>query len=372
MNDNQCKELQEYIETIELPFEDGNTKTYQKISMLEVPYLAAGAAAIVEELRRVSLNNKDIFVGINTSGKGKMTAFKDGSGFMGSLRENGKWVGQEHFFPLDSSELMGSQIPLLASIAAVAITVGEFEKQIVDIQTRLEEIKSMLRFKEDSEIEACCEMLLEALKKYKDGRDRLDSIEKYKGVAIQKILYYKKLILSKCALKKTNKEDVDEVLGLLEYYVFSLRVYALASFLEVIYSREFDHGDIMSAKEGVYKKAQEYFSITQSVQLFIEKHKKSIERKTASGVDIGVSILEAIITKGKSVGYSAITSPGEMFGGVVAEVKTTKDTTRLNKIQGNFSSEGVGLKRFDYLDQIMNEKYGFLIDEEYLYLAPLK
>lgn len=371
MAEEKTRELQEYIETIDLSFEGVGTKPYWKIGLLEFPYLAAGTATIVEELRRNSIKSKDIFEGINLTGKGEMTAFKDGTGFMGTLRENGKIVGQEHFFKLDVSSTMGSELPLLGAIAAIAITVGEFEKQIIDIQNKLEEIKSMLRFKEDSEIEAACEMLLEFLRKYKDGRDRLDAIEQYKGVAVQKILYYKKMILGKCSCKRVKKEDIDEVLGILEYYLFSLRVYSLASFLEIIYAKDFDHEDIVKAKEAVRKKAQEYYSISKSVQELIEKYKKEAGKKANWGVDLTFAMIEMLVNKGSVPVYSIASSPGERVGEAVGAIKAFNDEVRLKQINMSIDSKGVGLKRFDYLDTIMNEKYGFLIDEEYLYLPPV-
>ena len=250
----------EYFPSIYLE-EQHNITQFRKIPLSGVPALGTAFEPLAAAFQNV------VNGGGTTSGfykvtipKGtKLSEFRDGSGYLGSvLTENGAvGGGQARLNPLVCNPTM----------LFMAVALANLDRKLDVIQEMQQELLDYLIQKERSELKGDLNFLSDIMNNYKFNWNN----EKYKSgnhikvldikqAAERKIDFYREQIVLKVNKKSFihSDQDVIKQLGKIQSefkdYQLALYLYSFSSFLEVMLMENFDHPYL----NGIEKKIEEY------------------------------------------------------------------------------------------------------------------
>ncbi len=306
---------------------------------------------------------------------GHLAAFKDGSGFLGSvLKENGAvGGGQARINPLILN-------PTMLFVAASLLSL---DKKLDRIQQTQQDILSFLVQKERAEVKGSLQFLNDLMNTYKyNWNNENFKSENYGQVlsirkeADQKIPLYREQIMTQIGKKsflrssqdvKRQLEDVKQKLG---DYQMSVYLFAFASYLEVLLLENFDKAFLDQIVAGIEKRAYQYRELYTQCYDKIERHESaSIQSQLLKGIANVEKIAGQTIAKVPVISKSQIDEnlieAGEKIH-KVREEKSDETLAMLSEVQSSYVHPFV--ENLNKLNDLYNQPLKIVFDKENLYI----
>lgn len=213
---------------------------------------AMSAATIMETVKTMS-STKGLYRCVFPTGvSGELAMAKDGSGYLGTILNNGI-VGQARWVPAEGMSAMMAINPVTLATAGVLLSINQKMDQLQETE---QEILSFLQQDKEAELEGAVRSLSDIMKAYKFNSDnavwktsQLTIVSDIKRRAEQNIVFYKKEInrlLGKQTLfhgaQKASKLN-EQVKKNFQYYRLGVYLAAYSSFIEMLlggnYSSEY-------------------------------------------------------------------------------------------------------------------------------------
>lgn len=274
---------------------DGKTLS---VPIAQLSALGAGAASLIPALRTVT-QSADIgvpgglFKLLNDTGSGLKQA--KGGFYWGATAESK--MGQ--FEQVGSvSYSSKTTFPINPSAMMMAVALASIEKQLSNIEEMQKQILSFLETEKESEIEADVETLVNVINKYKYNWDNEQYIRnnhklildiqrtaRKNMIAYQKsvadIVNSKKIVIAQSLVKST----LNDLLKKFKYYRLSLYCYAMASYLEIMLSKNFREEYVAEIRSEIEKNAFTYRKIFNQCSAYLEKlTTSSVETNVMKGI----------------------------------------------------------------------------------------
>lgn len=356
-----------------------------KISLSELSALGVGFASLPETFRTVTqtVDAEGLYRCVFPDGvTGKLAAFKNGSGNLGTIMDGNNIVGQAHWIKADS-QVMTTTIPYNPTVLFMAMALMSIDKKLDKIQETQKEILRFLELDKESQIRGDLNTLTEILNNYKYNWDnelykksKLDLVQHVKRTASGNIDFYQNKISAGSAKKKgihisKNAESLlTELDSLFKNYQLSLYIYAFAYFLEVMLMENFDKQYLDSVASELEKRSIEYRTLYSDCYEHIDEYTKStIEAhllKTASTVGkfTGETIAKIPLISKTQLDESLIAA-GE-FINKVGDEKAEKTMERY--IENRDSGVEVFIDNINTVNRLHNKPVELLFDNENVYL----
>ena len=389
MNVSSNLKAENQIATIEHIFsaseKEAVLKGHIKISLSELSALGVGFASLPETFRTVTqtVDAEGLYRCVFPDGvTGKLAAFKNGSGNLGTIMDGNNIVGQAHWIKADS-QVMTTTIPYNPTVLFMAMALMSIDKKLDKIQETQKEILRFLELDKESQIRGDLNTLTEILNNYKYNWDnelykksKLDLVQHVKRTASGNIDFYQNKISAGLAKKKgihisKNAESLlTELDNLFKSYQLSLYIYAFAYFLEVMLMENFDKQYLDSVASELEKRSIEYRTLYSDCYEHIDEYTKStIEAhllKTASTVGkfTGETIAKIPLISKTQLDESLIAA-GE-FINKVGDEKAEKTMERY--IENRDSGVEVFIDNINAVNRLHNKPVELLFDNENVYL----
>ena len=284
-------------------------KDHTKFSFSEISTLGVAFSSLLETFRTVTqtVDADGLYRCVFPDGvTGKLAAFKDGSGNLGTIMDGNNIVGQAHWIKADS-QVMTTTIPYNPTVLFMAMALMSIDKKLDKIQETQKEILRFLELDKESQIRGDLNTLTEILNNYKYNWDnelykksKLDLVQHVKRTASGNIDFYQNKIIASSAKKKgihVNKNAESllvELDNLFKNYQLSLYIYAFAYFLEVMLMGNFDKQYLDNVASEIEKRSIDYRTLYSDCYQHIDEYTKST---------IEANLLKSASTVGKFTGY---------------------------------------------------------------------
>ena len=264
---------------------DGKKEKRAKIPVESLLNLGAVGAALAGVAAKIPTYGK-LYTIANGAPGFALKAAKDGT-YWGALKNAS---GVSKMAKLKSATPAMTASSCVAAFAVIAV-VTIVEHQIGTIIKTQKEILSFLQNEKQSSIEGDVKMLNEIINKYSCGYENERFIQSnhiiivdIKRKALANLSFYKKefdkfLASKNHASFSTNfQKQVDDLLRNFKYYRLSAYCYALASFLDVVFSCETSEEYLNQTKQSIDEVIDEYKKIyDKCIDKVDEKSKKLVE-----------------------------------------------------------------------------------------------
>ena len=277
---------------------DISSKKTMSIPIAQLSLLGAGVQSLIPALNTVTQSTDigasgGLYRLLNDGGNGLKQAK---GGFLWGATQESK-MGK--FTQVDSvTQTVKTTMPIDPTKMMMAVALASIEKQLDDIKETQRQILLFLETEKESEIEADVETLVSVINKYKYNWDneqyirsnhklildiqrtaRKNMISYQKTVA--DILNSNQLIVAQSAVKST----LNDLLKKFKYYRLSLYSYALASFLEIMLSKNFKEEYVAEIKSEIEKQSFDYRELYDKCSAHLEKMTtSSIETNVMKGI----------------------------------------------------------------------------------------
>lgn len=286
------------------PKQDLATKSNIKVPLTE---LAMGSAVFAHLANgfNVFANTTEVQSGVlyrftSRGYCGGPTPLKDGSGFLSTVSKQGEGIiGQGAYVPVDGAESLASSAVAFDPITlAIAIALVEVNRKLDAIQATQEEIFEFMKEDKRSEIRGDAKMLSDALNNFKFNSDnsawrstRHQSLLDIKRRSEQHIEFYRALVEKKILkrgflnLDKDIAKKTGDLIDSLSQYQSALYLLGFSTFLDVVFSENFDHAyleNVMLKLENYRRKYSQLYSDV--YQQLNEALSSSAEGKLIGGI----------------------------------------------------------------------------------------
>lgn len=359
-------------------------KDYTKFSFSEFSALGVAFSSLTETFRTVTqtADADGLYRCVFPDGvTGKLAAFKDGSGNLGTIMDGNNIVGQAHWIKADS-QVMTTTIPYNPTVLFMAMALMSIDKKLDKIQETQKEILRFLELDKESQIRGDLNTLTEILNNYKYNWDnelyktsKLDLVQHIKRSASGNIDFYQNKISAGSIKKKgihinKNAESLlTELENLFKNYQLSLYIYAFAYFLEVMLIENFDEQYLDNVASEIEKLSIDYRTLYSNCYEHIDEYTKStIEAqllKSASTIGklSGETIAQIPLISKTQIDESLIAA-GE-FLNRVGDEKAEKSIERY--IENRDSGVEVFIHNINMVNQLHNKPVKMLFDRENMY-----
>ena len=362
---------------------DISSKKTMSIPIAQLSLLGAGVQSLIPALNTITQSTEigvpgGLYRLLNDGGNGLKQS--KGGFFWGATKESkmGKLT------QVDSvTQTVKTTMPIDPTKMMMAVALASSEKQLDDIKETQRQILLFLETEKESEIEADVETLVSVINKYKYNWDneqyirsnhklildiqrtaRKNMISYQKTVA--DILNSNQLIVAQSAVKST----LNDLLKKFKYYRLSLYSYALASFLEIMLSKNFKEEYVAEIKSEIEKQSFDYRELYDKCSIHLEKMTtSSIETNVMKGIGNasravggflgGISFLKGSVDNYlKDSGDSLTKNANEIEAGTVAQFKEVSSP-----------NTKVFVDRMDDIIQIYNHTEVIYFDQNLIYLV---
>lgn len=360
-------------------------KDHTKFSFSEISTLGVAFSSLLETFRTVTqtVDLDGLYRCVFPDGvTGKLAAFKDGSGNLGTIMDGNNIVGQAHWIKADS-QVMTTAIPYNPTVLFMAMALMSIDKKLNKIQETQKEILRFLELDKESQIRGDLNTLTEILNNYKYNWDnelykksKLDLVQHIKRSASGNIDFYQNKISAGSTKKKgihinKNAESLlTELDNLFKNYQLSLYIYAFAYFLEVMLMENYDKQYLDEVASEIEKRSIDYRTLYSDCYQQIDEYTKST---------IEANLLKSASTVGKFTGEKIAKIPlisktqldetliaaGE-FINKVGDEKAEKTIERY--IENRDSGVEVFIDNINMVNQLNNKPLEMLFDNENVYL----
>ena len=223
------------------------TSPLAKIPFTEIAALGGAFAGVAEKLATSAAG--EVFRCIFPEGvKGALAAAKDGTGVLGMIFNNGNLVGNARWEAVANPALG----PACLKAALVAVAVLAVVKQIQDIKDGQKEIIGILERDKKSQLLADYDLLASYMDEYQFYWENeatlvvnLNQVKNIKRNAMKDIRSYVEQIEGMLSAKKnplkmkSASTRIGQILDRFVHYKLALHVFALAEYMEVMLSKNF-------------------------------------------------------------------------------------------------------------------------------------
>lgn len=360
-----------YPEILDEKYELTNTK---KFPIGNIASLGAGFEPLAAAFNYVTSGGKAVsgLYKVTIPPGTSLSAFKDGSGYLGSVVNNGSF-----------SQARLNPLVVDPATVAMAIAIKSITDKLETIQELQEEMLSFLIQKERSELKGDLNFLTDTINNYKYNWNN----EKYKNhhhiktldikqASERKIDFYKEQITAQLKKKKLFNSDADvkkeinRIQNEFKDYQLALYLFAFSSFLEVMLLENFDSKYLTSITNKIEKQSLNYRELYTTCYDKIESDaKNSIETHLLNGV-AGLSNIF-----GKAIEKTPIISKGKVDEALIESGQKLKDFNKkrsLDKMQvliaNQYSYVRPFIENIETMDQMYNYDINLIFDKDNLYI----
>lgn len=249
---------------------------YKKIPLTEISGLGAEFAEMMPAFRTITSTTTANVSGlyrctIPKGVSGTLAKAKDGSGYLGTIMNNGI-KGQARWNPVDKVSATKSIVAPIdpVSIFMVAVTV-EMSQKLDKIEKLGNEIFDYLKAQDRAKLESNYEALINVYSNFKNNlNDEKWQILKYNDVQTIKRETSAQVKVLRSQIEKTiDRHDlvhnelqasdlVNKVQNQFYYYRLGVFMYAFASFIEALLQGNFEEGNLKAIQKDISKYNQNY------------------------------------------------------------------------------------------------------------------
>ncbi len=358
--------------------EEVNISNYTKLPFSRVAALGIAFEPVASAFQRV-INGGATggLYKVTVPAGGHLAAFKDGSGYLGSVLNNAsnQVTGQATLTPLTCNPTMIFMAAALANI----------DKKLDNIQETQKEILDFLIHKDKSELKGDLIFLSDVLSNYKYNWNN----EKYitsnhikvldiRQSAERKIVFYRDqitTILSKKSLLHSDQDvmkQLDKIQSTFKDYQLALYLLSFSSFLEVILLENFE----MAFLNGVVSKIEDYAYqyrelYTRSYDQIEGGSKSSIQSHILSGLatvsKFAGKTMEKVPIISKSQMDETLIDTGDRIDAIISKRTSKTMQTLIDKQYSSYVMPFV--ENIKTISRIYNENLEIVFDHENLYIT---
>ena len=339
------------------------------------------AASIIKEVTGPQ-NQEGLYRCVFPEGvSGNLAAFKDGSGFLGTIMDDHGITGQARWIPAEGQSIQFAMDPVTI---AVAVAIAGINKKLDSIQKVQEEILQFLHQDKESELEGAVNSLSDILEQYKYNSanelwkgSQLTVVSAIKGKAEHNIIFYRKEITKVLENQKQFSGDrqIDKIQKKLnhnfKYYQLGTYFYAYASFLEVMLGGNFEKEFLEHTEQKMKEYSLQYrFDYSECYERLESVSRSSIQTKIFGGIGT------AGRTAGEMISKIPVLSKGPVDEALVAAGRNLKkiSDSHTDKVMQEFrNNREVGIQLFieslDRINTLSNQSVEILFDQNELFIC---
>jgi hypothetical protein len=312
---------------------------------------------------------------VNTNGL-DMYKFKDGSGFLGSLKTSPGTVG--------GGQARITALPLDPTNIFIAATLVHIEMKLEQIQEAQKRILEFLDEDKRSEMTGNLNFLSDVARRYKFNYENDDfrstmliKVQDIKQDSEQKISFYreqiKKLFERKRRLLKNKdiNKQVNDILNQFKNYQQAVYLHAFSSFLDAMLLRNFSHDNLNNIAQKMRKNSLRYRELYTEAYHIIERLSDStIQSLLLSGLaDVNKAAGKAI-EKVPVIERTPIDENLQLLGSRLEKISdrnTVKALKTLINCKDNYIIPFI--EQVETLDMLYNDSPEVLIDHDNIYFV---
>ena len=369
-NDN----IMEFVPTL---IDDGlDLKHYSKMPLMDLAALGIGFESIstaIQNFRVEATGGSGIYKVVVPPG-GEMMRFKDGKGFLGSVKGPNGGVG--------GGQAVLNPVQFDPTMAFMAVAMMNIQHKLNEIQETQEEILQFLEQKEKAELRGNILFMADIINNYKYNWNNPQYLSNnhvkildFKQKAEQSILFAQNRIKTVAAKKKIIKfsPDVKAKVKKLkkgfEDYQLAVYTYAMASYIETMLLRNFDRAYMDSVANKVEEYSITYRELyTDCYDILSDFYDRSVDVMVIEGV------AKAAKVAGETIAKIPVMGKAELDENLIAmgEIMDDSDgTIKLGKLSDMVSKQSSYVQPFveniRTVGEVYNKPLTLLFDDENLY-----
>lgn len=230
---------------------------------------------------------------------GELAQAKDGSGYLGTIINNGGFVGQMRWQPVGSAPIdINAMMPIDPMTLAITAVVIEINMKLDAIQELQQEMFDYIKDRDRSEIKGSLHFLIDTLNDYKFNWDnqrfldsKLNEVQSIERLAHGNVVFYRDQIAKKVSKQDlihfgANVEDrIKSVKEDFKDYKLSLGMYSFSVYLEVLLNENFDEDYLRKKSTQIYDQSIEYKKLyTDAYNALKEYSTKTMEQTVLGGL----------------------------------------------------------------------------------------
>lgn len=380
---NNSMIMAEYFPTI--PRDEIAHACKKELPLSDISALGSGFAVVAAAIADAAMNapaSEGLYRCVFPEGvTGHLAAFNDGSGLLGTIINNGNFVGQARWLPADAGAVPLAVDPVSLAIAVAMVSIN---KKLDDVKEMQQEIIAFLHEDKESQMEGLVNSLSDIMENYRYNSDNqiwisshMTTVSSAKVAAEQNIIFYRKQVSgalgkkdwmhSSMKVNKLNKQLQHDF----KYYQMCVYIFAYASFLEVLLGGNYRK----SYLDHVTEKISEYsFQYRQDYSICYDHleyySKTSVQAKVLEGIEkagkFAGNTIASIPVLSKGPVDEALIAAGDKLGQYNASAS--------NKVMGQFrNNRDAGIQLFQdsiaTINQMSNQPVEILFDKNSLYIC---
>lgn len=228
---------------------------------------------------------------------GALAQAKDGTGFLGTIVNNGDFVGQMRWTPVDGVPVnINATMSIDPMTLAILAVVVEINMKLDEIQELQQEMFDYIKDRDRSEIKGGLHFLIDTLNDYKFNWDnskfldsKLNEVQSIERLAHENIIFYRDQIA-----KKVSKQDIIHFGANVEEriksvnedfkdYRLSLGMYSFAVYLEVLLNENFEDDYLRKKSTQIYDQSIKYKQLYTDAYNALKEYSTSTMEQTVLG-----------------------------------------------------------------------------------------
>lgn len=360
-------------------------KSRYQFSIKDLTALGGGFAVIAATIAKAAMDapsSEGLYRCVFPEGvAGHLATFKDGSGYLGTILNEGKFAGQARWIPVEGgSAAVGIDLVTLA----VAVAIMVITRKLDQIQKTQTEILQFLRQDKESDIRGAVNSLADILEQYRFHSDnpfwksgKLTAVTQYKGLAESNIIFYRQELSNALSQQKMvhGYQAADKLKSRLDdsfrFYQLSVYLHSYASFLEVVLSGNTskDYLDHISEKirNYAFQYRKDYTVCYDQLQNYM---KNSVQAAALGGIG------KASKSAGETIGKIPLICKGPIDEALVATGNTIQHIASKHgklAMRDFRDNRDAGIRLFlnsiDAINEVRNQPVELLFDRENIYIC---
>lgn len=312
-----------------------------------------------------------------------MAKAKDGSGFLGTIVNNGI-VGQSRLQKVDSIPVnCNTTLPINPMFIAAAVALKSIDMKLDDIKEKQEEILDFLNADKESKLIADLEILGDVLNSYKYNfenekfiNSKLILIQTINRESLSNIQFYKSQVTNLLIdnapihLNFNNEDKISKVHNKLNYYKLANYLYAYSSFIEVLLLKSFDTNSLEKIIYKIQELSNQYrLFYTECYNVLDNYSDNSIENQFLKGLSSFSKDTGKVISNIPFLGDFQLDEALTDLGKNISKEKKKSTKKVMKKLTANKDSDlNLFINNLKNIDQIYNHPLEIYYDEENIYL----
>jgi len=306
---------------------------------------------------------------------GTLMQFKNGSGFLGSVKAANGGVG--------GGQAVLNPVVLNPATMCMAVALISIDKKLDGIQEAQKEMFDYLKIKDKAKLQGDINFLTDVANNYKFNWDNdtfkqahLIKTQDIKQTAEASVEQYRTLIKDKAKKKgliqtsQQVKEQLDDLGDYFRSYSMSLYLYAFSSFMEVMLLENFDEKYLDSITNKIERYSIKYRELyTDSYNQLERKLDKSLQGHIMGGLAKANTFAGEVLEKIPVVEKSPLDEGLQFAGNYLADAKEEGISKTMKKIIPHKKSQvDPFIQSVKDVKRIYNEPLQIVFDDENIYI----